>query len=236
MFVSSADPNHKGNVAEAAIAFHAMRLGIPVCRPLIEHCRYDLVLELGGELRRVQCKWVPRRGEVIPVRFVGNRRGPNGFIRTRYTAEEIDAIAAYCEQVDKCYYLPIEEIGDRDSVQLRLTPPKNCQRASVTFAANHELGAVAQLEVAPRWQRGGRGFESHRLHSSNGVSAIETVGAHEFRNLFGWYAERAAAGERFLVTRRGKPYVRLIPAIDPLPGGEVAATQPSRPSRSGQPT
>ncbi|MGH2982462.1 MAG: type II toxin-antitoxin system Phd/YefM family antitoxin [Solirubrobacterales bacterium] len=39
-----------------------------------------------------------------------------------------------------------------------------------------------------------------------------TVGAHEFRNRFGWYMERAAAGEQFLVTRREKPYVRLIPA------------------------
>jgi prevent-host-death family protein len=26
--------------------------------------------------------------------------------------------------------------------------------------------------------------------------------------------QRARAGERFLVTRRGKPYVRLIPAFD----------------------
>jgi prevent-host-death family protein len=27
--------------------------------------------------------------------------------------------------------------------------------------------------------------------------------------------ERAAAGEEFLVTRRGKPKVRLVPAISP---------------------
>ncbi len=39
-----------------------------------------------------------------------------------------------------------------------------------------------------------------------------TVGAHEFRNRFGWYMERAAAGEEFLVSRRGKPHVRLSPA------------------------
>jgi prevent-host-death family protein len=29
--------------------------------------------------------------------------------------------------------------------------------------------------------------------------------------------ERAAAGEEFLVTRRGKPYVRLLPARERLP-------------------
>jgi prevent-host-death family protein len=44
------------------------------------------------------------------------------------------------------------------------------------------------------------------------VTTESHVGAHEFRNLFGWYAERAAAGEEFLITRRGKPYVRLAAA------------------------
>jgi prevent-host-death family protein len=44
------------------------------------------------------------------------------------------------------------------------------------------------------------------------VTTESHVGAHQFRNLFGWYAERAAAGEEFLITRRGKPYVRLAPA------------------------
>jgi prevent-host-death family protein len=43
------------------------------------------------------------------------------------------------------------------------------------------------------------------------------VGANEFRNRFGWYMERAAAGEEFLVRRRGRPYVRLTPAAPQLP-------------------
>ena len=43
------------------------------------------------------------------------------------------------------------------------------------------------------------------------------MGAHQFRNLFGWYMQRTAAGERFFVTRRGKPYVRLLPARDQIP-------------------
>jgi prevent-host-death family protein len=43
-----------------------------------------------------------------------------------------------------------------------------------------------------------------------------TVGAHEYRNHFGWYMERAAAGETFLITRRGKPYARLTAPQDQL--------------------
>jgi len=37
------------------------------------------------------------------------------------------------------------------------------------------------------------------------------VGAHEFRNHFGYYLEQAAAGHEVLVSRRGRPHVRLIP-------------------------
>jgi prevent-host-death family protein len=43
------------------------------------------------------------------------------------------------------------------------------------------------------------------------------VGAHEFRNRFGWYMERAAAGETMLITRRGKPHLRLTAVAPGLP-------------------
>ena len=108
MFVSKEhDPNLKGNVAELKIAAEAARLGIDVLRPMTEHCRYDLVFEIGGQLKRVQCKSAPRQGDVINVRFISNRRGPSGYIRTKYTADEIDAIAAYCPELDECFYLPL---------------------------------------------------------------------------------------------------------------------------------
>jgi prevent-host-death family protein len=40
-------------------------------------------------------------------------------------------------------------------------------------------------------------------------SGSADVGAHEFRNHFGHYMERAAAGEEILIRRRGKPYALL---------------------------
>lgn len=54
--------NDKGNVAELAIATEAARLGLSVLKPLTEHERYDLVLGVGGDLLKVQCKWALRRG------------------------------------------------------------------------------------------------------------------------------------------------------------------------------
>jgi prevent-host-death family protein len=37
------------------------------------------------------------------------------------------------------------------------------------------------------------------------------VGAHQFRNHFGYWMERAAAGDEILITRRGSRYARLGP-------------------------
>jgi prevent-host-death family protein len=45
---------------------------------------------------------------------------------------------------------------------------------------------------------------------------ITELGAYEYRQKFGWYMERAAAGESFLITRRGRPYARLVPPADQL--------------------
>ena len=101
MFVSDHDPNLKGNVAELKIAAEATRLGIPVLRPMTEHERYDLVFEVDRRFFRIQCKWASRSGEVITVRAATNRRGPEGFIRRPYTPDQIDAIAAYCEDTDR---------------------------------------------------------------------------------------------------------------------------------------
>ncbi len=62
-------PNHKGNVAEAAIAAAAIKLGVDVIKPLVEHTRYDLVFDLRPRLLRVQCKWAPLKGDVVVVQL-----------------------------------------------------------------------------------------------------------------------------------------------------------------------
>jgi prevent-host-death family protein len=216
VFVHAESSNRKGAVAELKIAAAAVSVGIPVLRPMTEHGRYDLVFEIGDRLLRIQCKWAARKGDVVVVHTGGNYLSPRGYVRSTYSADEIDAIAAYCGDLDRCYLLPIDLVAGQYVIHLRLAPTKNAQRAAIHWAAEYEFtGAVAQLEVAPRWHRGGRGFESRQLHQPD--RGIQAVGAHEFRNLFGLYMQRASRGESFLVTRRGKPFVRLVPAADPLP-------------------
>ena len=85
---------------------------------------------------------------------------------------------------------------------------------ALTLAADYEFpGAVAQLGERRAGSAKVRGSSPLSSTSSESRSAPEapsaTVGAHEFRNRFGWYLERAAAGETIRVTRHGKPHVEL---------------------------
>jgi hypothetical protein len=132
--------NQKGAIAEAAVAAEAVRLGVGVLKPMWDMC-YDLALDTGDQLLRVQCKWAARRGDVVAVRTRRSRRARVGHIRRSYAAHEIDAIAAYCAEVDTCYLLPRDLSVDRAVVLLRLEPTRNNQAAGVRWARDFEFGA-----------------------------------------------------------------------------------------------
>ena len=135
----------KGAIAEAAITARAVELGIVVLRPLVEGRRYDLVFDVDHRLFRVQCKWAPRRGAVILVHLTSCRHTPRGYVRSTYGPEEVDAVAVYCQELKSCYWLPIELVAGRRAISLRLAPTANNQKVAVKYAADYELGAIAQL-------------------------------------------------------------------------------------------
>ena len=75
-------------------------------------------------------------------------RAPAAWVRAR----EIDMIAPFCPDLDRCYLLPAAEFAGRLQIQLRLSPTKNNQQLLINWAKEYEftatlrrLGAVAQL-------------------------------------------------------------------------------------------
>jgi prevent-host-death family protein len=207
--------NQKGAIAETAIAAAATRLGVSVLRPIVEHGRYDLAFEVGRQLFRVQCKWagLDTKRAVIKVRLATSRLSPNGYVRASYSEEEIDLLAIYCGDLDRCYLLPSLLVAGRRAIYLRLTPPKNQQRACINLARDFEFpGAVAQLGERLNGIQEVRGSSPLSSTSSPADVTITKVGCHEFRNQFGYYLEQAAAGHAIHVSRHGRPYARLMPA------------------------
>jgi hypothetical protein len=105
--------DQKGAIAETAVVHEAIKLGINVYTPVAEGGRYDMILELGSRLVRVQCKWAPRQEDVVVLRCYTARRNRDGLLRRVYAEGEIDALAGYCPELDRCYFLPFELLVGR---------------------------------------------------------------------------------------------------------------------------
>jgi PD-(D/E)XK endonuclease len=150
--LSNVTTDQKGAIAEAAIILEAAKLGIGVLKPVTEGLRYDLIFDLPRGLRRVQCKWAVLRDGVVVVPLQSCRRSRDGYRRRPYTAEETDVVAAHCAALGRCFWLPIDEVGARPALSLRIAPARNNQRLKINWAADFDLGArlvslgaVAQL-------------------------------------------------------------------------------------------
>jgi PD-(D/E)XK endonuclease len=144
--------DQKGAIAETAIIHAAIKLGLNVYRPVVEGGRYDMIFEAGSNLLRIQCKWSPRHGDVVALRCYSARRNRNGLLTRLYAEGEIDAFAAYCPELDRCYFLPFELFAGRSQVHLRLGPCRNNQKLGINWAKDFEFaatlgphGAIAQL-------------------------------------------------------------------------------------------
>jgi hypothetical protein len=144
--------DQKGAIAETAIALRAMKLGIGVFRSFGDE-RYDLIFDLRPQLLRIQCKSACLAGRVVIVRCYSFRRTRDGYLKRGYSSTEVDAIAAYCLDLDRCFFLPIEFAERHPTISLRLAPTRNNQRRGINWADDFDFaatlgrdqGAIAQL-------------------------------------------------------------------------------------------
>jgi hypothetical protein len=151
-------PSQKGAAAEAAITAEAIQLGLTVLRPLCEGRRYDLVIDLEPNLLRVQCKLARRLSGVLSVHLQTSRYTPGGYVKTIYTADEIDAIAAYSPDLHRCFLIPISEASNRRALHLRLDPTRNNQAQRIKWARDYEFASgIDQLRSVPEIRHTGAG-------------------------------------------------------------------------------
>jgi hypothetical protein len=100
---------------------------------------FDMLLEQPGRFLRVQVKsGVLKDGAVVfNASRVPNRQGVRG--RIRYSANEVDVFAVFCEELMTMYLMPIGEIPDCGVAYLRVSPPKNGQVRNVRCAKDFEF-------------------------------------------------------------------------------------------------
>ena len=209
------DGNRKGAIAEAEIYAAAVRLGIAVYLPATDHSRVDMVFMIDGRPLRIQCKWgsLSEDRAFIVVHTGTSRLTPAGYVRTTYGPDEIDSIGVYCAAIDRCFLVPASVACGRMQIRLRMTPPRNRQRACINIADEFDFdGAVAQLGERRHGMAEVRG--SSPLSSTPSTpTGLTVVGVNPFRDKLGHWVDRVAAGEEVIVTRHGTPRIRLSPAM-----------------------
>lgn len=128
----------KGNVAEAAVLAAFVKRGWTVLVPFGGACRYDLVVDRGKGLERVQVKSVKTRAGALQIPTCSVQ--PDRKTSRAYTEAEIDLLAAWWPEGGRLFLVPASELLTRQ-ISLRLTPAANGQEVGIRHAADYELPA-----------------------------------------------------------------------------------------------
>jgi hypothetical protein len=136
-------PKVVGERSQLAIMLALDRLGYPVFVPLGENIRYDLVIDEGPRLARVQCKTGRLRGGSVRFKACSSyAHHPNPKILKRDYVDEIDYFAVYCVETKGVYLIPIEDVQARWECALRVEPTRNSQRRNIRPAPDYEIARV----------------------------------------------------------------------------------------------
>ena len=135
-------PKKKGTVSEAYFIAKCLDNDWTVADVVGDCERYDCILDKGERLERVQIKtgrmyygaiYFPTSSSTYHVPDNCNTK----HARHNYRGQ-IDAFGVYSPELNKCYLIPVEEVGTSQAC-LRVDPPKNGQSKAVRWAKDFEI-------------------------------------------------------------------------------------------------
>lgn len=138
-------PKDVGDRSTLAIMAALREQGFALLVPFGENTRYDLVIDDGRRLLRVQCKTGRLRNGAVRFSACSVSAHHRRPATIRHYLGQIDLFAVYCPETSSVYLIPIDEAPLRKSGSLRVDPSRNNQRKHIRFAADYEIGRV-QLE------------------------------------------------------------------------------------------
>ncbi len=151
-------PKDVGDRTTLAVMLALHAAGYQVSTPFGENARYDLVLDDGATLLRLQCKTGRMRfGAVEFATASSYAHHPNEKPTQRHYQGQIDAFAVYCRETGGVYLIPIEDLP-LDRAYLRVQEPRNGQRKRVRFARDYEIAIVS-------WAASNRGVRCSPDHA-----------------------------------------------------------------------
>lgn len=134
------ETREKGNLTESKILAAFVEAGYLVLLPFGDGHKYDLVIDSGGHLQRVQCKTGRvRNGCLI---FNACSFSGNGATRRDYK-DAADLFAVLNPETEDVYIIPVKDVG-HTVASLRLNPPLSKQNKRIRWAAGYRLVSCSQ--------------------------------------------------------------------------------------------
>ena len=134
-------PKAIGDKSTLAIMLALREAGYALLVPFGENTRYDLAIDDGACLARVQCKTGRlRHGAVVFNTCSSYAHHPNPRVIKRDYQGDVDYFAVFCPETRRSYLIPIDEVPLKRQASLRIHPARNNQRLGIRLAADYEIG------------------------------------------------------------------------------------------------
>ena len=133
-----------GNIGEAVAVAEFTKRKIPVLIPFGQNLPYDLVIDFGGKLRKVQCKTANEvKDDGSVMRFYIYRT--NGFTgeHKKYQKDEVDLFFIYCVE-NGFMGLARRDKQPGSEIRVRMSPPKNNVKKGVHMYYEYNIDNVLQ--------------------------------------------------------------------------------------------
>ena len=137
-------PKAKGDRSTLAIMLALSEAGYSVLVPFGENTRYDLAIDDGVSLKRVQCKTGRlREGAIRFAACSSYAHHPNPRMVVRDYLDQIDYFGVYCPETNGAYLVPVQDAQVRRAGSLRVSAARNGQKRKIRAAADYELAQIA---------------------------------------------------------------------------------------------
>jgi len=126
-----------GDRSELEFALALARVGYIVSKPLGDSHRYDLIIDDGETLSRVQVKTGRLTAGSVAFRCYSSHTHRGGVAQRSYRGE-VEYIGVYCPETGDSYLVPESEFVD-STMHLRVAPTVNRQDRHIRWASRYKL-------------------------------------------------------------------------------------------------
>lgn len=138
-----------GSIGEAKVLSKFLEYGYDVYLPFGENSRADMIIDIGGNLLKIQVKTSTRIiNGCAAFKLVASTWHNNNGSSHVYTENEIDYFVLYSIPLDELYMIHVNESPDT-CIYIRHSATKNLQKSKIRNSDDYQIDNVINI-IAPQ--------------------------------------------------------------------------------------